>query len=340
MISVLARRLGQTVLVLFGVSIIVFSLVHITPGDAVDVMFAGENVSAEQRQTYREQLGLDQPLPQQYVTYVAGAVQGDLGTSIRRGIPVTEAVGATIPATVELTLAALVVAIIIGVPVAVVSALRQGSAVDRGGSAMALFGISMPSFWLGIMLILLFSITIDIFPASGRISLESGGLRQITGFVLVDSLLQGNFKAFSSGLLHIALPAITLGAAITATLSRVLRSGLLEVKGQDYVDALRARGLRTSKVISHMLRNAMPATVVVMGVRIGSLLGGAIVVEVVFGWPGLGRLVVDAIQNRDFPLVQGAVLVMALMFVIVNLITDLIQAWLDPRVRLTGGASQ
>lgn len=337
MLAFILRRLWQTVLVLFGVSIIVFSLIHITPGDAVDVMFAGENVSPEQRELYRQQLGLDQPLVQQYLNYMLGAVQGDLGTSIRRGTSVAGIIGATIPATVELTLAALVVAVVIAVPVAVISALRQGSIWDRGGSLLALFGISMPSFWLGIMLILIFGVGLQWFPASGRIA-SGTGLTQITGFVLVDAVLQGNWAAFRSGLLHVALPAVTLGTAITATLSRVLRSGLLEVKGQDYVDALRARGLNFATVLRHMLRNALPATVIVMGVRIGSLLGGAIVIEVVFGWPGLGRLVVDAIQNRDFPLVQGAVLVLAVLFVLVNLLTDIVQAWLDPRIKLTGGS--
>lgn len=339
MLAFILRRLWQTVLVLFGVSIIVFSLIHITPGDAVDVMFAGENVSAEQREAYRHQLGLDQPLVQQYFNYVVGAVQGDLGTSIRRNTSVSDIIVATIPATVELTLAALIVAIIIAVPIAVVSALRQGSLWDRGGSVLALFGISMPSFWLGIMLILIFSVGLQWFPSSGRLAVGTG-MSQITGFVLVDAVLQGNWQAARSGLIHIALPAITLGTAITATLSRVLRSGLLEVKGQDYIEALRARGLKFALVLRHMLRNALPATIIVMGVRIGSLLGGAIIVEVVFGWPGLGRLVVDAIQNRDFPLVQGAVLVLAVLFVVVNLITDIIQAWLDPRIKLTGGGSR
>lgn len=339
MLAFIIRRIGQTVLVLFGVSIIVFSLIHITPGDAVDVMFAGENVSAEQRAAYRQQLGLDQPLPQQYLSYMAGVFQGDLGTSIRRGVPVSDVIFATIPATVELTLAALLVAIVIAVPVAVVSALRQGSIWDRGGSILALFGISMPSFWLGIMLILIFAVGLQWFPASGRLDV-SADLGQITGFLLVDAALQGDWSAFGSGLRHLALPAITLGTAITATLSRVLRSGLLEVKGQDYVDALRARGLRFGRILRHMLRNALPATVIVMGVRIGSLLGGAIVIEVVFGWPGLGRLIVDAIQSRDFPVVQGAVLVLAVLFVLVNLLTDFLQAWLDPRVKLTGGGSR
>lgn len=339
MLLVIAQRLGQMALVLFGVSIIVFSLIHITPGDAVDVMFAGENISAEQREAYRQQLGLDQPLLQQYANYMLGVVQGDLGTSIRRGIPVTQIIFDTVPATVELTLAALVVALLIGVPIAIVSALRQGSIWDRGGSILALFGISMPSFWLGIMLILLLSVGLQWFPASGRLA-SGTGLSQITGFVLVDAALQGDWSSFLSGLRHIALPALTLGTAITATLSRVLRSGLLEVKSQDYIDALRARGLKFSKVVRHMVRNALPATIIVMGVRIGSLLGGAIIVEVVFGWPGLGRLVVDAIQNRDFPLVQGAVLVMAVLFVVVNFITDILQAWLDPRVKLSGRSSR
>lgn len=339
MLTFIVRRIGQTVLVLFGVSIIVFSLIHITPGDAVDAMFAGENVSAEQRDAFRHQLGLDQPLPQQYLSYMGGVFQGDLGTSIRRGVPVSDIIFATIPATVELTLAALLVAIVIAVPVAVVSALRQRSVWDRGGSVLALFGISMPSFWLGIMLILIFAVGLQWFPASGRLDV-SADLQQITGFLLLDAALQGDWSAFGSGLRHLVLPAVTLGTAITATLSRVLRSGLLEVKGQDYIDALRARGLRFGRILRHMLRNALPATVIVMGVRIGSLLGGAIVIEVVFGWPGLGRLIVDAIQSRDFPVVQGAVLVLAVLFVLVNLLTDFLQAWLDPRVKLTGGGSR
>lgn len=337
MLTFILRRLGQTVLVLIGVSIIVFSLVHLTPGDAVDTMFEGENVSAEQREAYRAQLGLDRSLPEQYVNYAVGAVQGDLGTSVRRGVPVLGMVMAVVPATVELTLAALVVAVIIAVPVAVVSALRQGSAWDRGGSVLALFGISVPSFWLGVMLILIFSVHLQVLPSGGRLGLGTG-LSQITGFVTLDALLQGNWDALLSALRHLALPALTLGTAIAATLTRVLRSSLLEVKGQDYVEALRARGLSFRTVLRHMVRNALPASVIVMGVRIGSLLGGAIIIEVVFSWPGIGRLVVEAIQARDFPVVQGAVLILALMFVLVNLATDILQAWLDPRVKLSGAS--
>lgn len=332
MLQFVLRRVGQTLLVVTGVAVIVFSLVHLTPGDPVEALFAGEDVSAQQKQEYREALGLNDPLPVQFGSFALGAVQGDLGTSIRRGVPVGSLIAGTLPATLELTLAAVIIAILIAVPVAIVSALRQGSGWDRGGSIAALFGISMPSFWLGIMLILIFSVNLGMFPSSGR--LDTGtGLTRITGLVVIDALLQGNGDALASGLRHLTLPAFTLGTAIAATLARVLRSGLLEVKEQDYVEALRARGLSFRTVLRHMLRNALPATITVMGVRIGILLGGAIVVETVFSWPGVGRLIVDSIRNRDYPVVQGSVLVLAVLFVLVNLATDLYHGWLDPRIK-------
>lgn len=332
MLQYVLRRVGQTLLVLTGVAIIVFSLVHLTPGDPVEAMFAGEDVSAQQKQEYREALGLDRPLVAQFGSFAAGAVQGDLGISIRRNVPVGSLIAGTLPATLELTFAAVLIAIVIAVPIAIVSALKQGSAWDRGGSVGALFGISMPSFWLGIMLILIFSVNLGFFPSSGRLATGTG-LTRITGFVLLDAVLQGNWEALWSGLRHLALPAFTLGTAIAATLARVLRSGLLEVKEQDYVEALRARGLSFWRVLRHMLRNALPATITVMGVRIGILLGGAIVVETVFSWPGVGRLIVDSIRNRDYPVVQGSVLVLAVVFVLINLLTDLYHGWLDPRIK-------
>ena len=334
MLRFIVQRLGQTVIVLFVVSLIVFSLVHLTPGDPVDAVFSGQNVTAQQKDEYRHQLGLDKSLPQQYLPFAGGAVRGDLGTSLRSGRPVWSMIATTLPATLELVLAALVIAIVIAVPVAIVSALRQGSVWDRTGSFAALFGISMPSFWLGMMLILVFSVSLHLFPASGRLSIDTG-LSQLSGLLLLDSALQGNWQAFVSGLQHLALPALTLGAAIAATLTRILRSGLLEVKDQDYVEALWARGLSFWQVLRHMMRNALPATVIVMGVRIGVLLGGAIVVETVFSWPGMGRLIVDSIRSRDYPVVQGAVLAMAVVFVLFNLATDLLHGWLDPRVKHT-----
>jgi ABC-type dipeptide/oligopeptide/nickel transport system permease component len=332
MTSFLLRRVSQTLIVLVSVSVIVFSLIHLTPGDPVDVIFAGENVSAEQKDAYRQQLGLDQPLPTQYAQFVGSAATGDLGRSIRRGTPVVSLIGSALPATIELTLAAVIIAVVIATPVALVAALRRGSWWDRSGSVGALFGISMPSFWLGIMLILVFAVRLSVLPPTGR--LDHGlGLQRYTGMAVVDATLTGNWAALRSALLHLVLPAITLGTAIAATMMRVLRSGLLEVKNQDFVDALKARGLRFRTSVTHLLRNALPATVTVMGIRIGALLGGAIVVETVFSWPGLGRLIIDAIRARDYPVVQGAVLVMAVLFTLINLSADLINGWLDPRIR-------
>lgn len=325
-------RLGQTIIVLISVSVIVFALIHITPGDPVDVIFAGENITEAQKDEYRTQLGLDRPLPVQYAEFATAAARGDLGTSIRRQVPVTALIGAALPATIELTLVALLVAVVIAVPVAIVSGLRPGSVWDRTGSIGALFGISMPSFWLGIMLILIFSVTLRWLPPTGRLDIGLG-LQKVTGLAIPDAIVTGNIAALRSALLHITLPALTLGTAIAATIARVLRSGLLEVRGQDYVDALQARGLSSPRVVRHMIRNALPPTVTVLGVRIGTLLGGAIVVEMVFSWPGLGRLIIDAIRARDYPTVQGAVLVMAVVFVLVNLVADFLYAWLDPRVR-------
>lgn len=338
MLPFVLRRIGQTVIVLAGVSVIVFSLVHLTPGDPVKAIFAGQNVTARQEAQYRHELGLDRSLPHQYGGFALRAVHGDLGTSIRHGSPVRSMIAQTLPATLELTLAALLVAIVIAVPVAIVSALRRGSVWDRGGGLAALFGISMPSFWLGIMLILLFSVVVHVFPPDGRLDIGTG-LRQITGLATVDATLEGNWAALGSALRHLVLPAFTLGTAMTATLARVLRSGLLEVKGQDYVEALTARGLPASQVVRHMLRNALPATVTVMGVRVGTLLGGAIVVETVFSWPGVGRLTVEAIKARDYPVVQGSVLALAVVFALVNLATDLLHAALDPRIRQSGAAA-
>lgn len=332
MVSFVLRRVGQALVVLVGVSLIVFSLIHLTPGDPVAAIFAGENVTAQQKAEYRHQLGLDRSLPEQYVGFAADAARGDLGTSIRRGTSVGSLVARTLPATVELSLAALLVAILLAVPIAIVAALRQGTFWDRGGSFGALFGISMPSFWLGIILILVFAVNLKLLPPSGRLDIGTD-LGQITGLATVDAVLQGNWGALMAALEHLVLPAFTLGAAMAATLARVLRSGLLEVKDQDYVEALRARGLSTQRVVRHMLRNALPATITVMGVRIGALLGGAIVVETVFSWPGVGRLIVESIRARDYPVVQGAVLVLAVSFALVNLVTDLVHGWLDPRIK-------
>lgn len=333
MLQFFLRRLGQSVVVAFGVSVIVFLLIHLIPGDPVDAIFSSENVSEEEKDEYRKQLGLNQPLWVQYWLFAGSALRGDLGESLRRNVPVADMIAVAFPATIELTVAALLIAVIIAVPIAIVSALRQGSFWDRAGTSVALLGISLPSFWLGIVLILIFAVSLQILPVSGRVNIDAGYV-QITGFVLLDSIIQGNWTAFWSGMQHLVLPAITLGTAVAATLVRVLRSSLLEVKSQDYVEALTARGLTYGRVVKHMVRNALPASVTVMGMRIGGLLGGAVVIEAVFSWPGVGLLTVESIASRDYPVLQGAVLVMALAFVAINFFTDVIQGWLDPRIKL------
>jgi ABC-type dipeptide/oligopeptide/nickel transport system permease component len=332
----LVSRLLQTVLVLLLVSLIVFLLMHATPGDPVNRMFGEQPVSDEQKDQVRHDLGLDRPLWAQYLQFVAAAAHGDLGTSIFRHEAVLGLIGPALLATIELTIGSLIVAVLVGVPIAVMSALNQNRAVDRGGSAVALFGISMPSFWLGIMLILVFSVKLHWLPTGARIDVANE-VPSISGLLLVDTLLHGNLTAFGSALRHLVLPSVTLGTAMAATLVRVLRAGLIEAKNEDFVDALRARGVRPLGVLRHMMRNALPPTLIMMGVKIGSLLGGAIVIETIFSWPGLGRLIVDAIRARDYPLVQGGVLVMAVLFVAVNLFTDLLHGVLDPRIRQRSG---
>ncbi|WAX55158.1 ABC transporter permease [Jatrophihabitans cynanchi] len=332
MVRLVSVRLMQTVIVAFIVSVIVFLLMHVAPGDPVNAIYGEQNVSAVQKAALRHQLGLDLPLWRQYADFVLHALQGDLGNSIFRSASVGSLVRPALMATVELTVASLVVAVAIGFPVAVISALKQNSIYDRAGSALALFGISMPSFWLGIICILVFSVHLGILPTGGRLA-TGLSVRDITGIDTLDAVLSGNWIALRSALEHLVLPAVTLGAAMSATLARVLRASLIEAKNQEFVEALRARGMSEVAVVRHMLRNSLPPAVIMMGIKVGSLLGGAIVIEVVFSWPGLGRLIVTAISARDYPLIQGGVLVMAVLFVLVNLATDLIHGVLDPRVR-------
>jgi len=327
----LFRRLAILIPTLIFVSMIIFGLQQLLPGDPAIAM-AGEERDPQAIAELRAKYNLDKPIWVQYGLWIGGILQGDFGESIRIQLPVSQLLLEKLPVTIELAIMAMIVALAIGIPTGIISAVKKGTAVDYTANVIALSGLSIPNFWLGIMLILLFPVTLHVLPPSGRLDIDTG-LRPVTGLATIDSLLQGNWIALRSALWHLALPAVTLGTAIAATLARVLRSGLLDVKGQDYIEALRARGLSARRVIRHMLRNAMPATVTVMGVRVGTLLGGAIVVETVFSWPGVGRLIVDSIQARDYPVVQGAVLMLATMFAMVNLATDLIHGWLDPRIK-------
>lgn len=315
--------------------LIVFVFVRLLPGDPVDIMMGqGGNVSQAEIDAMRADLGLDQPIMTQLSAFVKGVARGDLGTSFREQRPVSQVIGEALPATVELALAALGVALLIGLPVGVISAVRQNSWLDRVAMGTSFLGISMPAFWLGIMAMMIFSVHLGWTPVQGRLS--SGVVPpDITGLHLVDGLLTGNWRLLGDALRHLALPALTLGAELTAIVARVTRSSMLESLRMDYVTAARARGVAEWQVVlRHGLRNALIPTVTVTGLQLGVLLGGNMIVETVFGWPGLGRLVVGAIFGRDYALVQGAVMLYALTFLAANLLVDMLYTQLNPKLEL------
>jgi peptide/nickel transport system permease protein len=298
------RRILISIPTLIGVLIIVFSMVRLAPGDPA-VLLAGEFASPEVIERARERFGLDRSLPEQFGRFLGGLVQGDLGRSTRTNRLVTTDLRTFFPNTLELALAAIVVALLVGIPAGVISALRPNSPLDFGVTFIALLGVSMPVFWFGLLAILIFSVQLGWFPVAGR----------------------GTWS-------HLVLPAITLGLSSTAIIARMTRSSMLEVLNQDFVRTARAKGLPDrSVVLKHALRNAMVPVITVVGLQFGALLAGAVITETVFTWPGIGRLLVDSIRARDYPVVQGAVLLIAVSFVLVNLVVDLIYGFIDPRIR-------
>jgi len=328
----ITKRLLMLIPVLLGASILVFSLIHLAPGDPARTI-AGEHASIQTIERIQEKYGLNKPLPTQYWIWLKQALQGDFGRSIVSNEYVSKEIWNRFPNTVELTLLAMFIAVVIGVTAGIVSASRQYSFLDYGFMGMALFGVSMPVFWLGIMLMMIFGVYLRWFPIGGRMSIMISFTR-ITGFYLLDSVIAGNWKAFISALRHLILPAIALGTIPMATIARVTRSSMLEVLRQDYIRTERAKGLSERLVIyKHAVRNALIPVVTVIGLNFGLLLAGAILTETVFSWPGLGRYVVKAVQMRDYPAVQGCVLFFAFIFVIVNLITDIIYVYIDPRIK-------
>lgn len=321
--------------IMFGVAIIVFLFMRLTPGDPVDIMMGqGGTVSAGEMEHLRAEFHLDQPLHIQLWLFLKDAVRGDLGYSYTQKVPVTRLIRERLPATIELAMAALLVSLLVALPIGIISAARQNSLLDRVSMAGAFLGISMPGFWLGIVLILLFAVRLRWLPVQGRIDLEAG-LQPVTGFFVLDSLLTGNRAALISSLKHLVLPAITLGAPVAAVVARVIRSSMLETLRADYVTLARSKGApEQSVVFKHALRNALIPTVTVVGLQVGVLLGGNMIVETVFSWPGLGRMVVEAIFDRDFPLVQGSVMIYAFTFVMANLIVDVLYTYLNPKISL------
>jgi peptide/nickel transport system permease protein len=318
--------------VLFGVSIVVFFMVRAIPGDPAQIML-GQQATQEQVQQIRENMGLDKPIFVQYGLFLKDALRGDLGDSIVTGRPVTTELLTRLPATFELVAFAMLIAILVGVPVGVISAVRQYSLLDKTTSVLALTGISMPIFWLAMVLVVIFGVNLELLPFPGRLD-PTTGITAITGLVLVDSLLTLNFAGFWDGLLHLIMPALALATIPMAVIMRMTRSSMLEVMNEDYVRTARAKGVVPWRVIfKHALRNAMLPTITVIGLQVGLLMVGAIITETIFSWPGIGLYTYTSISSRDYASIQGVVLYAALLFVLINLIVDILYAILDPRVR-------
>jgi peptide/nickel transport system permease protein len=304
MVRYLARRLLLTIPVLLGVATLVFALIHLVPGDPVQSML-GESASPEEVTRLRHTLGLDRPLLEQYQSFLSGLVRGDLGSSIRYGTPVTHEIRDRLFRTMQLAVAAMAVAMVFAIPLGILAAVFRGTPIDYAAMTVALAGISMPNFWLGPLLAILFAVTLGWLPVSGTGSLS-----------------------------HLVLPAITLGAALSAILARMTRASLLEELRELYVVAARARGLsQTRAVVRHAFRNSLIPVVTIIGLQFGAVLTGTIITETIFAWPGVGRLLIQAINFRDYPLVQGCILFISITYVMMNLLTDLTYGFLDPRIR-------
>jgi peptide/nickel transport system permease protein len=302
--SFLVRRLLLTIPVLLGVATLVFSLIHLVPGDPVQSML-GESASPQDVAEMRVRLGLDRPLYAQYIAFLKGIGTGNLGTSLRTNQPVIAAIAERMPATFELAFAAMLVAVLISIPLGIIAAVRAGTHVDHAATTLALLGISIPNFWLGPLLAIVFSVTFGWLPVSGRGTAA-----------------------------HLVLPAITLGAPLAAVLARMTRASVIEELRELYVLAARARGVsRTRAVLRHAFRNSLIPIVTVLGLQFGAVLTGAVITETIFAWPGVGRLLIQSISFRDYPLVQGCILLIAVTYVAMNLLTDLVYGLLDPRIR-------
>lgn len=307
MITYIIKRIGLMIFVLLGVSVAVFSIMYLIPGDPAEMIAKeryGEEATSETIEYVRRELGLSRPIYLQYFYWLVNVLHGDLGYSYRTGQPVLDEILTRLPATIKLAIVSLVISIIIAIPIGILSAAKQYSVIDNISIISALIGVSVPNFWLGLLLILFFSMSLGWLPVYGYESLE-----------------------------HIILPAITLGTGMAAVTTRLMRSNMLEELGKDYIRTAKAKGLSKAAVVRHASKNALIPVVTIVGLQFGSLIEGAVVVEVVFAWPGIGRLLVNSIFARDFPVIQGCILLIAVMFVLANLLVDISYAYLDPRIR-------
>ncbi|MEC5320130.1 dipeptide ABC transporter permease DppB [Brenneria populi subsp. brevivirga] len=336
MLQFILRRLGLVIPTFIGITLLTFAFVHMIPGDPVMIMAGERGISAERHAQLMAEMGLDKPLWQQYANYIAGVLHGDLGVSLKSRIPVWEEFVPRFKATLELGICAMLFAIGVGIPVGVLAAVKRGSIFDHASVSLALAGYSMPIFWWGMMLIMLVSVHFNLTPVSGRIS-DTVFLDEsmpLTGFMLIDTLFWGEEGDFIDAVQHMILPAVVLGTIPLAVIVRMTRSAMLEVLGEDYIRTARAKGLsRLRVIVVHALRNAMLPVVTVIGLQVGTMLAGAILTETIFSWPGLGRWLIDALQRRDYPVVQGGVLLVASMIILVNLLVDVLYGVVNPRIR-------
>jgi peptide/nickel transport system permease protein len=327
------RRIVGAVPVLFGISFLVFMLMHLAPGDPV-VLLLGDDATPAEVTRVRHEWGFDQPLIVQYWQFVSRALVGDFGKSLKFGEPVTKLIVERLPATLELAFVSLLVAITISIPIGVYSAIKRDSLLDHAGTGVALIGVSLPNFWLGIMLIYFLGGQLNLLPVAGRV--EYGiEIKTITRLYLVDSLITGNMAAFWSTVQHLLMPAVTLGTALAAIVTRITRSSVLEVMRQDYVMTARAKGLSERVVIwRHILRNALISVITILGLQLGALLNGSVITETVFSYPGIGDLLIQSIAVRDYWLTQVLILFFGVIYFVVNMLVDFLYTLVDPRIKL------
>ncbi|TMH66903.1 MAG: ABC transporter permease subunit [Betaproteobacteria bacterium] len=333
MLAFLLRRIVLIVPTFIGVTLLAFALIHLIPGDPVENISGERGMDPARRERLLHEFGLDKPLPVQYIEYVGQVLRGNLGTSLTTHEDVSTEFLTLFPATIELAFFALLFSVIVGLPAGIVAAIKRNTVADYAVMGVSLTGYSMPIFWWALLLILFFSVYLGWTPVSGRISVEYD-VPATTGFMLIDTLRSGDFGAFRSALSHLILPSIALGTIPLAVIARMTRSSMLEVLREDYVRTARAKGLpRWQVIVVHALRNALIPVITVIGLQVGLLLSGAILTETIFSWPGVGNWLIHGVQSRDYPVVQGGILLIATIVITVNLIVDMLYGVINPRIR-------